>query len=952
MHLFYLVLMLTATLGGSLALRCFRPRPPRNGDVHVVNETATFSCKSSEGYVLSGSPTSVCQPGSWYGYTWTRKVPKCRKRYCARLFEPENGRLNLTRHLAFFRCQDGFRLVGSRNRTCLHNGTKAAHWSGSPVWCSPCAAPPAVKRGFLVEQDRLTAKYACKRRHSMIGDSTILCNASSNIWASPATCVKTGCPNLHHPLNGVVHYNKKLSHVHYTCNQGYLLFGSPYRSCNETTGRWSGSRPSCTSSDASIKRFKHCGVLGHPLRGQVSFDEVSYTKLEATYTCNPGFFRHGNERRVCISYRQKWSGSTAKCMPCPPISEHLRNGRVTVSRNRAYYTCDHGYNLKGRKIRRCNRRTHRWSNSPPRCTHFCRRPNAPLQGSVLIDGFFANYSCISGHRLVGPSSIQCVSGRWVSDPPSCVLGCSTALGIDNGNVYINGSVAVYSCKSGYRLAKESKRYCKKSSWRDSFYWDSSREPWCTRCLKPVAPKNGRVTERENEATYDCDYKFALLGAETLTCTESGKWSAPAPVCMKPKCGLVKIDYSLRVAYSEFNGTWIATFTCRYGQNLFGDEKKFCKGSDTRWRGSNFDVQLPTCSSCPILELDNGNVVQDGVSATYSCNVGFRLDGSRTRTCVKYSGKWSGCPPVCSFSSEDGQGDPSEEDFYLTCCSPPKPPNGSVVLTSPRKGVRLAKYICDSGFRLTGRGHTRECSSSFNYWLPGFEPSCSSTCPSLSNPRKGEVLVIGSRAVYSCHAPFILYGNAERLCSNVTRQWIGEAPVCSSCSAPPDLVNGLFEILGTSFPFSLHVRYACNESYRLVGISDNYCSDGEWLAPVPFCSVCPPPPRSSNEFVQELGSVATYICSDRELVMYGDSSITCNALTKKWSKSKRSCVPRSCLLDYNVPLYGKVERSLNPTFVETFSCVEGFEIVGDSVRHCINGSWNGPLPTCKQIQHKY
>ena len=55
-------------------------------------------------------------------------------------------------------------------------------------------------------------------------------------------------------------------------------------------------------------------------------------------------------------------------------------------------------------------------------------------------------------------------------------------------------------------------------------------------------------------------------------------------------------------------------------------------------------------------------------------------------------------------------------------------------------------------------------------------------------------------------------------------------------------------------------------------------------------VCPPPPRSSNEFVQELGSVATYICSDRELVMYGDSSITCNALTKKWSKSKRSCVP--------------------------------------------------------------
>ena len=119
----------------------------------------------------------------------------------------------------------------------------------------------------------LTAKYACKRRHSMIGNSTTLCNVSSNIWASPPTCVKTGkfsfedfhlsatsfislvCPNLHHPLNGVAHYNKKLSQVHYTCNQGYLLFGSPYRSCNETTGKWSGSRRSCTTSDGTENSY-------------------------------------------------------------------------------------------------------------------------------------------------------------------------------------------------------------------------------------------------------------------------------------------------------------------------------------------------------------------------------------------------------------------------------------------------------------------------------------------------------------------------------------------------------------------------------------------------------------------------------------------------------------------------------------------------------------------------
>ena len=192
------------------------------------------------------------------------------------------------RHIAFYRRDDSFRLVGSSNRTCLHNGTKVHigldHLFGvrvrplvSLVACYDflslaCAAPPVVKRGYF-EEKGLTAKYACKRRHSMIGNSTILYNASSSTWASPATCLKTGtycfegfylsatlsvllgCPDLHHPLNGIVHYNKKLSQVHYTCNQGYLLFGSPYRSCNETTGKWSGSRLSCTTSDGTENSY-------------------------------------------------------------------------------------------------------------------------------------------------------------------------------------------------------------------------------------------------------------------------------------------------------------------------------------------------------------------------------------------------------------------------------------------------------------------------------------------------------------------------------------------------------------------------------------------------------------------------------------------------------------------------------------------------------------------------
>ena len=68
------------------------------------------------------------------------------------------------------------------------------------------------------------------------------------------------------------------------------------------------------------------------------------------------------------------------------------------------------------------------------------------------------------------------------------VGCSrSALSIKNGDVRINGSVAEYSCYSGYRLANERKQYCKKRVWSYYYYWDGQK-PWCTRTYLHMSHK--------------------------------------------------------------------------------------------------------------------------------------------------------------------------------------------------------------------------------------------------------------------------------------------------------------------------------------------------------------------------------------------------------------------------------------------------------------------------------
>ena len=62
------------------------------------------------------------------------------------------------------------------------------------------------------------------------------------------------------------------------------------------------------------------------------------------------------------------------------------------------------------------------------------------------------------------------------------------------------------------------------------------------------------------------------------------------------------------------------------------------------------ISTAISAECPYLvDPDNGNVdyqTQEGSTATYTCDTGYQLDGTPTRTCQS-DGTWSGSAPTCT-----------------------------------------------------------------------------------------------------------------------------------------------------------------------------------------------------------------------------------------------------------------------------------------------------------------
>ncbi|KAL7406572.1 hypothetical protein ABVT39_022441 [Epinephelus coioides] len=85
-------------------------------------------------------------------------------------------------------------------------------------------------------------------------------------------------------------------------------------------------------------------------------------------------------------------------------------------------------------------------------------------------GLLVIFRCRPGYKLHGYKTNSCVSGHWSRDTPVCVgTGCSNPGPLTHGTSSMNedGSWAVFSCNSSFRLHGPSMLYCKGHTWNST-----------------------------------------------------------------------------------------------------------------------------------------------------------------------------------------------------------------------------------------------------------------------------------------------------------------------------------------------------------------------------------------------------------------------------------------------------------------------------------------------------
>jgi CUB/sushi domain-containing protein len=882
---------------------------------------------------------------------------------CGDLNDPVNGKVEMSGtafwDTATYTCNNGFEIVGNAIRTCEETGK----WSGVAPFCR------SVSCGFLNSPDngRVTftgvvlnsvATYDCFQGYEIVGQTERICQYDGQWSGREPHCQAVSCGPLTDPENGKVMLKgtEVFEIATYTCNEGFGLIGVSSRIC-QASGSWSDDAPTCEPSD--------CGQLSSPLNGMVKTTGTKYWDT-AAYSCMPGYHLNGKDTRTCLE-TGSWSDEEPYCeaVDCRDLVP-LEYGEVSFTstkfRARASYLCNDGFQLIGDSTRMCEA-DGSWSGHAPFCQSvFCFEIFPPENGELHLSkgnspGSIATYSCNVGYQLLGNEERHCKNdGHWSGSDPFCQsAGCGSLADILNGQISLSkgasfGSIATYTCDSGYELVGKSTRECSTGG-----RWSGTR-PICksVNCGQLSFPGFGQValtgTTPGSTATYSCNSGYQLVGDAVRTCQNNGQWTGREPTCDALDCGTLEDPTNGAVNIRDTAAGSVALYECNPGYILAGKPQRVCLPY-SQWSGS-----APTCNAVdcgPLSPPPNGDirvsVTTFGSFARYSCSIGYELTGLEVRVC-QTDGTWSGSAPICKISE---------------CPALAKPANGRVTLTGRTFGSK-ATYSCNRGYELIG-GSMRECTS--NHVWSGKEPICKPvSCGSLTHPDNGRVeysdSIVGSVAVYYCDNSYAINGLRTRACQS-NGQWTGQTPTCdpikaiSTCDDLPDPPNGHVIISGSNSGDT--ATYTCFVGYNVVGVDIRYCrDDGTWTGTEPRCrpvdcGQLDVPRYGEIRYINSgFGAIARYTClPGYELV--GDYSRTCKS-DGYWSGESPHCIPDSSATppppplgcgDPGTPANGvKIGISYSIGSVVYYECNEGFRLDGPRSRLCrFDGRWSEQLPSC-------
>ncbi|XP_019863590.1 PREDICTED: sushi, von Willebrand factor type A, EGF and pentraxin domain-containing protein 1-like isoform X2 [Amphimedon queenslandica] len=931
-------------------INCGDPGTPRNGFRKLSRTTlgsiVAYSCKS--GFYLSGNSKRKCLSNR----QWSGKLPICKAKVinCGDPGTPRNGFRKLSRttlgSIVAYSCKSGFYLSGDSKRKCLSN----RQWSGKlPICkalCPKLSAPSNGKVQVEGVKKGSSARYSCNDGYKLRGDTTRICQEGGQWSGQKPTCQAVTCQRLGAPRNGGVRFDSltKGSIATYICKNGFKLVGNKKRQCLKT-GQWSGMEPICKPID--------CGDPGTPENGNREFEMTTVGSI-VTYSCRKGYYLIG-DRRECLANGQ-WSGKLPICKALCPRLSAPSNGKVQVegvkTGSSARYSCNDGYKLRGDTTRICQEGG-QWSGQEPTCQAVtCQRLGAPRNGGVRFDslskGSIAIYTCTNGFELAGDQSRECLkTGQWSGREPTCnPIDCGDPGTPENGDRELDkttlGSIVRYSCRKGYYLAGNSERECLANR-----QW-SGKLPTCKAfCQELSAPSNGNVQiegiKPGSSATYSCIEGYKLDGNEIRICQEGGEWSGNEPIC-QVTCQSLSEPKNGGVQFTSLVKGSIATYSCFDGFKLIGKVNRQCLATG-QWSGEE-----PTCYPIDCGSLSppvNGAVDMDGTTAgsiaTYSCQSGYELAGVETRECLN-SGKWSEEAPTCEA---------------VDCGGLDAPKSGAVELSGTVLGSK-ATYSCFFSYKLVGV-ESRECLPS-GQWSEE-PPTCESIkCKELTNPENGKVkfvsTLLSSIATYSCNDGFILSGKSRRECQ-INGEWSGTEPSCIEIQCPVLKNPKHGKVIITTRSIGSKAYYTCQNGFRLSGDGSRTCQEsGEWSGNEPVCvpiknTDCKALPHPENGLViakgLTVGSRVYYSCDYGYNLTKGSEVRICQE-NLQWSGTAGICEAVRCRV-LSSPANGKVSFISHHFLSEaTYSCYDGFELVGPLFRRCEgDGYWTGEDPVCSKQQ---
>uniref|UniRef100_A0A8C9J6L8 Selectin P n=1 Tax=Panthera tigris altaica TaxID=74533 RepID=A0A8C9J6L8_PANTA len=506
---------------------------------------------------------------------------------------------------------------------------------------------------------------------------------------------------------------------------------------------------------------QECGEFGlpqhvlmncsHPL-GNFSFNS------ECSFHCAEGYELNGPSKLECLA-SGTWTNNPPQCIAaqCPPLKTPERGSMTCLSspeapqyRSSCHFACEEGFALVGPEVVQCTA-SGVWTASPPGCEAIACEPlESPVHGSTdcaplsgpLPYNTSCSFRCADGFRLKGADVAQCTDlGRWTAPAPVCeALQCRDLPAPDQAQVNCSHpfgafryrSTCSFSCDEGLLLVGAGELRCLGTG-----TW-SAPPPQCQAftCTPLLSPRNGTMTcvrplgdsSYKSRCQFTCEEGFSLSGPEILDCAPSGHWTGPPPTCEAVKC-----------------------------PELFAPEQGSLACSDTR---REFSV---------------------GYTCRFSCNKGFKLEGSNDVECTA-SGKWTAPPPTCKG-----------------------------VVPAPLSEVRCPALI-------TLEQGTVSC----RHGLGTFGPN--TTC------------------YFGCHAGFTLTGGRALRC-RPSGQWTAGAPTCRAvkCSELHVTEPGTMNCSNPwgNFSYGSTCSFRCPEGQLLNGSARTACQEnGQWSTPMPTCQAGP------------------------------------------------------------------------------------------------------------------